>query len=179
LPVEPSSPKTQGFDDTAVESKPHIETRQTTQLKPHPRNEAIYGTEDFVDLVEHIRESKWIKPLVCTSDGTIISGHRRWLAAKELGLESLFVEVREFPDETAELEAILLENASREKTTEQKVREAEAWREIEVARAKLRKTAVQNNQAGRAVQEIFPELLDVKGQARDANGTKLSRISNF
>jgi len=103
-----------------------------------------------------------------TPDGTIISGHRRWLAAKELGLESLFVEVREFADETAELEAILLENASREKTTEQKVREAEAWKEIEVAKAKLRKIAAQNNQAGRAVPEIFPELLTAKGEARDA-----------
>jgi len=167
-PVEPSSPEKQDFDHTELDSKPRIEKQQIIQLKPHPRNEAIYGTEDVAELVERIRQSGWLKPLVCTQSGIIISGHRRWLAAKELGLESLFVEVREFADDTAELEAILLENASREKTTEQKVREAEAWREIEVARAKLRKTAAQNNQAGRAVQEIFPELLDVKGQARDA-----------
>jgi len=165
---ESSSSETQNFDDIALDGKPRIEKQRTNELKPHPRNEAIYGIEDVTELTERIRQSGWVKPLVCTPDRTIISGHRRWLAAKELGLESLFVEVREFADETAELEAILLENASREKTTEQKVREAEAWKEIEAARAKLRKTAAQNNQAGRAVQENFPELLDVKGQARDA-----------
>jgi ParB family chromosome partitioning protein len=47
------------------------------------------------------------------------------------------VEVREFENELAELEALLLENASRFKTTEQKVREALMWRSLESQKRNL------------------------------------------
>ncbi len=144
-----------------------------TQLRPHPRNSAIYGDEDIIELVELIRQSGWIKPLVVTPADTIISGHRRWKAALSLELESVPVEVRKFPDELTELEALLLENASRFKTTEQKVREAQAWRELEETRAKLRKVATQNNDAGRAVMENFPHLPTSKGTTRDAIASRV------
>jgi len=108
------------------------------QLAPHPQNYQIYGNEDVGDLVELIRHSGWVKPIVCTSSYTIISGHRRWKAALELGLERLPIEVKDFPDEVAELEALLLENASRFKTIEQKVREAKAWQEVEEKKARQR-----------------------------------------
>ncbi len=108
-------------------------------LKSHPRNCSIYGEdEDLSELMELICQSGWVKPLVITSDNVIISGHRRWKAALELRIESIHVEVRSFPDELAELEALLLENASRFKTTEQKVREAQAWKEVEAKKARLR-----------------------------------------
>ena len=59
-------------------------------LKPHPRNSSIYGeNEDISKLIESICQSGWIKPLVITSDNVIISGHRRWEAALELGIESI------------------------------------------------------------------------------------------
>ncbi|MGH2413377.1 MAG: ParB N-terminal domain-containing protein, partial [Microcystaceae cyanobacterium] len=42
----------------------------------------MYGQdEDVSDLVELIERSQWVKPLVVTPAGTIISGHRRWKAA--------------------------------------------------------------------------------------------------
>jgi len=108
-------------------------------LKPHPRNSSIYGDdEDVTELVELIRRSEWLKPVIVTANYVIISGHRRWKAALQLELESVPVEVREFRDEIAELEALLLENASRFKTNEQKVREAQAWKEIETIHAKER-----------------------------------------
>ncbi len=110
-----------------------------TTLVAHPRNAGIYGQEENIsELVELIRVSSWIKPLVVTKSGRILSGHRRRRAALELGLLSVPVEVREFSDELIELELLLLENASRVKTIEQKVREGEAWREIEAAKAKTR-----------------------------------------
>jgi ParB family chromosome partitioning protein len=100
-------------------------------LKPHQKNSAIYDeSEDATELIDLIRMSGWVKPLVITPRGTIISGHQRCKAVLALGWESLMVEVREFADELAELEALLLENASRLKTTEQKVREGEAWRAV-------------------------------------------------
>ncbi len=108
-------------------------------FKPHPRNSSIYGDdEDITELLKLITHSGWVKPLVLTPDYVIISGHRRWKAALELGLESVPVEVREFSNETAELEALLLENATRLKFIEQKVREAEAWEEVERVKAKGR-----------------------------------------
>jgi ParB family chromosome partitioning protein len=109
-------------------------------LHPHPRNSSIYGAdEDVTELVEMIRQSEWVKPLVVTPSNVIISGHRRWKAVLELGLESVSVEVKEFADEMAELKALLLENASRFKTTEQKVREAQAWQDVEDFQARQRK----------------------------------------
>ncbi|MGK7873208.1 MAG: DNA (cytosine-5-)-methyltransferase [Xenococcaceae cyanobacterium] len=84
-------------------------------LKPHPRNRSIYGKdEDISDLVEQIRRTAWIKPLVVNKQHQIISGHRRWKAALALGLETVPVEVREFESELDELEALLLENQYRE-----------------------------------------------------------------
>ena len=56
------------------------------QLKPHPRNEEIYGcTESIADLVELIQLKGYVQPLTVKTDGTIVSGHRRWRALSALG----------------------------------------------------------------------------------------------
>lgn len=139
------------------------------RLKPHPRNTSIYRgeEEDVSDLVALIRDSGWVKPLVVTNDRTIISGHRRWRALVQLGWQSIPVEVREFPSELAQVQALLLENASRSKTVEQKVREAAAWKQIEDLAARKRQLAAQSNYSGRAVMENFPQLLGERGTTRD------------
>jgi ParB-like chromosome segregation protein Spo0J len=134
-------------------------------LRPHPRNTKIYGDEDVESLKQRILASNWIKPLVVTPNNVIISGHRRWRAASELGLRSVPIEQRAFANEMEELEALLLENESREKTPEQRVHEGKAWKEIEETRAKLRQTAFLKQGAAVSVQEIFPER--EKGQSRD------------
>jgi hypothetical protein len=42
------------------------------QLKPHPRNEEIYGcTESIGDLVELIQLKGYVQPLTVKTDGTI------------------------------------------------------------------------------------------------------------
>ncbi len=140
----------------------------THTLKPHPRNSVIYGEDyDVTELVESIRASRWVKPLVVAQSGTIISGHRRWRAALKLGLETVPVEYREFPNETAELEALLLENDSRDKTTEQKVREALAWEEIEKHKARQRQIEL----AGTRTKDLRVNLPqgdeEEKGRVRD------------
>ena len=135
-------------------------------LTPHPQNSAIYGEEeDATELIELIRMSGWVKPLVVTPTGTIISGHQRCKAVLELGWESIQVEVREFPDELAELEALLLENASRFKNTEQKVREGQAWKEVEAFKAKLRRHASLKVGNHTPVQKNFTER--ERGQSRN------------
>ena len=123
------------------------------------------------DLVEMIRSSGWIKPIVCTPSHTIISGHRRLRAAQELGLKCVPVEIREFPDDLAELEALLLENASRVKTIEQKIREGEAWRELELSKAKSRQTASLKIGSQTPVRENFPTR--ETGRVRDAIASRV------
>jgi len=142
-------------------------------LLPHPRNSSIYGeSEDVTELVELIRQSEWLKPLIVTPNNIIISGHRRWKAALELELESIPVQVREFPDEMAELKALLLENASRFKTTEQKVREAQAWQDIEGFQARQRKLSTLKQGNSLPDVENFPHRGET-GKARDALASRV------
>src|SRR5581483_9093374 len=113
-------------------------------LTPYPRQAAIYGEEDVAELIEDIRTSGWIKPLVVTQQDVIISGHRRWKAACLLNWRTLPVERRTFASEVDEVAALLLENRYREKTAEQRVREGNVWKEVEKARAYQRKREAVN-----------------------------------
>jgi len=115
-----------------------VKERKTVELHPHPKNQDIYGDEDIKELAELIEKYGLIKPLIVTPQGTIISGHRRWKAVLSLGWEKVSVEEKEFPDDTAELEALLLENANREKSIEQKCREGLTWEAIERANSRKR-----------------------------------------
>ena len=93
-------------------------------LKPHPENEVIYGQEDVSDLVEKIRDAgRIIERLIITKDNVIISGHRRWAAAKELSLKTVPCEVMELKTDEEILEELVLRNARRTKTTAQRIRE--------------------------------------------------------
>jgi len=58
-----------------------------SELSAHPKNREIYGdTESSDDIddkfIESVSENGVIEPLVATTDEQIISGHRRWIAAK-------------------------------------------------------------------------------------------------
>ena len=91
-------------------------------LKENPLNHEIYGNDDpeqFKALVEKIRNSGYIKPILISNQYVIISGHRRWRAALQLGCTDIaFQYVPEDPQKQIEL--FLLENYYREKSMEQK-----------------------------------------------------------
>lgn len=109
-------------------------------LKPHPRNTGIYGQENVSDLMALIKERGHIvNSLVINKDNIIISGHRRWLAAKELKFKTVPCEVIEFDSEEDELEALIHYNASREKTFEARVRESMVLEEVYSAKADKRR----------------------------------------
>ncbi len=108
--------------------------RSLNSLKEHPLNQKIYGDSECSKLIESIKNSGVLVPLSVKQDGTIISGHRRFKAAKAIGLESVPVVIVEFTDNLAEKQAIIEHNRQREKTLSQKMREAE---EIEALEAKL------------------------------------------
>jgi len=94
------------------------------QLKPHPRNEEIYGcTESIADLVELIQLKGYVQPLTVKTDGTIVSGHRRWRALSALGWKFVPVIVRHFQTEDDELFVLVAENRHRHQSPVQRIRE--------------------------------------------------------
>ena len=65
-------------------------TRKLSELRPHPASLDIYGkNEDVKDLVESIRANGVLVPLTVKPDGVILSGNRRYQAAKDLELEEV------------------------------------------------------------------------------------------
>lgn len=111
-----------------------------SDLHPHPKNAEIYGMdEDVSDLVEKIKRSGQVHTLVVTSKGIVLAGHRRMKACKELGINEVDVEIRDFDTLEQEIEYIIDNNATREKTNEQKAREAIVLKETLSALAEKRK----------------------------------------
>lgn len=99
----------------------HIEL---DRLKPHPRNEEVYGScESIADLVKSIELKGYIHPLIVKTDGTIVSGHRRWRALTALGWKEAPVIVREFETEDDELFVLIAENRHRQHSPVQRIRE--------------------------------------------------------
>lgn len=111
-----------------------------SDLHPHPKNAEIYGMdEDVSDLVEKIKRSGQVHTLVVTSKGIVLAGHRRIKACKKLGINEVDVEIRDFDTPEQEIEYIIDNNATREKTNEQKAREAIVLKQTLSALAEKRK----------------------------------------
>ncbi len=155
-----------------------IELVPTASLIAHPSNLEIYGNdEDVSELAEQIKKSQWIKHIVVTPKNVIISGHRRWRAARLLGMKEVPIERRTFAGELDELEALLLENATREKTAEQKVREAAVWHEIEASKARMRKVAGKHIDATQRVSSDN-DRLDLPGNCPEGSNERYNPVGN-
>lgn len=120
-----------------------------SDLHPHPKNAEIYGSDENVsDLVEKIKRSGQVHTLVVTSKGTVLAGHRRMKACKELGIIEVDVEIRDFDTPEQEIEYIIDNNATREKTNEQKAREAIVLKEtLSVLAEKRKLSKLKQNQS--------------------------------
>ena len=120
-----------------------------SDLHPHPKNAEIYGSdEDVSDLVEKIKRSGQVHTLVVTSKGIILAGHRRMKVCKELGIDEVDVEIRDFDTPEQEIEYIIDNNATREKTNEQKAREAMTLKEtLSVLAEKRKLSKLKQNQS--------------------------------
>jgi len=110
------------------------------ELQPHPKNAEIYGdTDDATDLgdefVESVKSKGVLEPLTVTNDGQIVSGHRRWVAAKQAELATVPVRRESFESDLHEREAIIEFNRQREKTPGQIVNEFEEMLAIEEERS--------------------------------------------
>ena len=118
-----------------------VSTANPQNLTPHPKNTEIYGDTEAVDDLDEpfkqsVAEKGVLEPLVVTNGKEIISGHRRWLAAKDAGVDSVPVRFSEFDSELAEREALIEFNRQREKTPGQIVNEFEEMLAVERERGR-------------------------------------------
>ena len=141
-----------------------------SELTPHPQNAVIYADSADDELIESIEKLDVLQPLVITFDKRIVSGHRRFDAYQWLGYTE--VPCVEFPsrDETDILEALVMLNRQREKTSEQIAREAEVLMEVERERAKERQ-GQRTDLLGDNISE--PVRRSEKGRSSDIVGEKL------
>lgn len=93
-------------------------------LKVHPRNteffDDISGAE-YEEFKNSIKEEGIISEIIVAPDMTIISGHQRYKAAKELGIKMIPIRIREdLIDEDKKLKVLLAANFGRSKNDDAK-----------------------------------------------------------
>lgn len=146
------------------------------ELKPHNLNVEIYGDESVdMDLVGSIQKKGILEPLVIRDDDVILSGHRRWLAAKHLKLDKIPCRTITFDHDLDEKEALIEFNRQRDKTPEQRVREGKQLKDIYSERARVRQV-----DAGKQYGESHPkqELPTTLEEPLEPNTPKTESIKN-
>ena len=158
-------------------------------LQEHPQNHKIYGDDDaeqFYELMEKIKNSGWISPILISPERVILSGHRRYKAAIQLGWKEIDVDIVK-GDEEKQLEVLLLSNAQRDKTTLQKLREAELYKRIlEKRHAQMNLEAQDENKVDsspptketRKTRDIIGEKVGLSGKSVDRGLKVLKRVEN-
>ena len=83
------------------------------ELKPHPRNNEFFDDmtgEKWKEFLESIKIRGIIEPIVITPDKTIVSGHQRVRACKELGIPTVMCDVHAYNNEDEVLQDLLETN---------------------------------------------------------------------
>lgn len=154
-----------------------IEQRDPRSLKNHLVNIEIYGTHPEDEFVASVRVLGVLVPLTITADGTVISGHSRRQAAIIAGLETVPCIVSPLTDPDEIERALIESNRQREKSNEQRAREAARLLAIEERLAARRQKATQAKPGEKAAQgggNVFTTLKQGEsfdfGKARDKVG---------
>ncbi len=90
-----------------------MELMEVSKLKCHPKNNFFFDDitgENWKEFLESVRTSGVIEPLVITQDCVIVSGHQRARACKELGLEKVLVDMRNYENEDRLLKDLIETN---------------------------------------------------------------------
>jgi len=118
-----------------------IEFVSPQALKPHPLNVAIYGDDDYHELVDSIKELGVLQALYVTSKNVILSGHRRWRAAMAAGSPNIPVIRMSYTNDLDERQAIIEHNRYRTKNGQQLSNEGNELERIERKKAEQRQRA--------------------------------------
>lgn len=152
-------------------NKSQHDHRDIEELNRHPLNQDVYGDLTIEpDFIDSIAQHGILEPILIKSDGTIISGHRRYAGALEVGLDEVPVREVSYDSELEEREAVIHHNKQRTKTFSQKMREAMELEEIERERAKERqgertdiKQTFASSEFGQTRDKVASEL-DMSGE---------------
>ena len=146
-----------------------VEWHDPGDLIPHPLSLSIYGDDNTGELVESIKAVGVLEPLYIkyaqSNKILIISGHRRWRAAKEIQLSSVPCIAVTYGSELDERQAIIEHNRQRIKNGQQLYNEGKEIERIEAERAAKRKAQAEGQPRG-VKQE--PSLEDNLPQQRRA-----------
>ena len=145
---------------------------EISKLQPHPYNRIIYGYDENNELLERIKASGWIKPIVITPSNMILSGHRRVDCCKTLGYTEIECEIIE-GDPVKYLEIMLSENQYRVKTTFQLLKEAEIYRDLEKQKAYKRQIETGKQNLGQSSDAVSRTPLEEKGRATEIVAEKI------
>jgi hypothetical protein len=117
-----------------LEAKPgHVRVLSIYEIFPSPENEKVYGPvnaddPDVVLLTDSIRELQGVQePLLVTKDRYIVSGHRRYAAARLAGLKEvpcIVLGISSLENHDAFMKLLVECNEQRVKSSDQQMREA-------------------------------------------------------
>jgi ParB family chromosome partitioning protein len=99
------------------------EIRRVSDLEHHPLNMEIYVISNLDDLKTNITENGLLQPLVINQENFVISGNRRLSSIRELGWETVSVDVVQTEKEDDLKYLIYSYNRHRIKTTEEIINE--------------------------------------------------------
>ena len=83
------------------------------ELKPHPRNNEFFDDmtgEKWNEFLESIKSRGVIEPIVITQDYTIVSGHQRVRACKELEIQKINCEIHNYNSDDEVLQDLIETN---------------------------------------------------------------------
>lgn len=162
--------------------KATIEERNPKDLKNHHDNIGLYGDKPDQEFIEKVAKHGITTPLTILPDNTVVCGHRRRQAAMINKMKTVPVFVRHDLSDPLDIQELLvLDNAQRVKTTEQKAREYKLLKEIEAERAKGRQSHGETA-PGKRLGENSPKRskgkkTGKKGKSSDAAAEKVGMSS--
>jgi ParB-like chromosome segregation protein Spo0J len=67
----------------------HIQHMEIGRIKLNARNARTHSARQIAQIAKSIRAFGFTNPLLVSEDDELIAGHGRWLAANELGLDTV------------------------------------------------------------------------------------------
>lgn len=141
-------------------------------IKPNPINDDIYSSTDLSDLVQSIKDNGQLEKIVINKNNQIVSGHRRYYAHKQLGLEEIDCDVRDFENDVI---ALIEFNRSRTKSVQDILNES---RILEKEYKKIIGRGKRTDREGKGRMTTLVEVSKSVGVGT-TNLKKIKSISNY